>query len=549
MRSDDIKKGVLRTAHRSLLRSLNLTTEEIEKPWVAVVNSWNEIVPGHVGLRKIAEAVKTGVRAAGGTPFEFNTISVCDGMIQGTVGIRYSLPSREVIADSIEVMVEAHRFDAAVFIPSCDKSIPGHLMAAVRLNLPAIVVTGGPMFPGTYKGRNLTLVDVREFIGAFKAGKLSEEELAEIEMCACPGAGSCSMMGTANTMAAFTEALGMSLPGCATAHAESSKKVQLAKQSGKRVMKLLEEGVKPSNIVTEESLKNAIRVVMAVGGSLNSCLHVPAIANELGIKIDLGLFDEISRKTPYICHMKPAGLYNLLDLDMAGGIPAVMKVIRSLLNLECLTVSGEKVKDVIRKATVLNGEVICPVDKPIHSEGGIAVLKGNLAPDGAVVKQVALKPEMMRHEGPSRVFDCMEDAVDALWNGEIKRGDVMVIRFEGPKGGPGMREMHMITSVLVGMGLDDSVALVTDGRFSGSTRGPAIGHVSPEAALGGPIAAVKDGDIIRYDIPLRSLEVKLSEEEIKNRLTKIKIPERAPMKYLKRYSRDAAAANLGAVMT
>ena len=548
MRSDDVKKGVLRTAHRSLLRSLGLSTEEIEKPWVAVVNSWNEIVPGHVGLRKIAEAVKSGVRTAGGTPFEFNTISVCDGMIQGTTGIRYSLPSREVIADSIEVMVEAHRFDAAVFIPSCDKSVPGHLMAAVRLNLPSIVVTGGPMFPGTYKGRNLTLVDVREYIGAFKAGKLSEKELAEVEECACPGAGSCSMMGTANTMAVFTEAVGMSLPGCATTHAESSRKVQLAEQSGKRVMRLLEEDIKPSDVVTKQSLKNATKVVMAVGGSLNSCLHAPAIANELGMKMDLGLFDEISRKTPYICSMKPAGPYNMLDLDRAGGVPAVMKAIRSLLNLECLTVSGEKVKDIVEKATVLNTEVIRLVDKPICSEGGIAVLKGNLAPDGAVVKQVALKPAMMRHEGPARVFDCMEDAVDALWNGNVKQGDVVVIRFEGPKGGPGMREMHMVSSVLVGMGLDDSVALVTDGRFSGSTRGPAIGHVSPEAALGGPIAAVKDGDVVRYDIPQRSLEVRLSEEEIKNRLRKVETPIKKSLKYLGRYSRDVTSANLGAVL-
>lgn len=549
MRSDEIKKGVLRTAHRSLLRSLNLTTEEINRPWVAVVNSWNEIVPGHVGLKKISEAVKAGIRSAGGTPFEFNTISVCDGMIQGTVGIRYSLPSREVIADSIEVMIEAHRFDAAVYIPSCDKSIPGNLMAAVRLNLPAIVVTGGPMFPGVYKGKNLTLVDVREYIGAYKAGKLSEEELSEIEMHACPGAGSCSMMGTANTMATFTEALGMSLPGCATAHVESSKKVYIAKQSGIKIMRLLDEDKKPSDIVTLESLKNAIRVVMAVGGSLNVCLHVPAIAYELGINIDLGLFDEISKKTPHLCNIKPAGPYNMLDLEMAGGIPAVMKAMRSLLNLECLTVNGEKVKEIIKKVTVLNREVIRSINNPIHKEGGIAVLKGNLAPGGAVVKQVALKPEMMRHQGPAKVFDCLEDALEALWNGVIEKGDVIIIRYEGPKGGPGMREMHMITSVLVGMGLDDSVALITDGRFSGSTRGPAIGYVSPEAALGGPIALVKNEDIIKYDIPQRSLEVEVPNEELKRRLTQIEVPERIATKYLKRYSRDVTSANLGAVLT
>ena len=549
MRSDCIKKGVLRTAHRSLLRSLGLTTEEINRPWIAVVNSWNEIVPGHFGLRRIADAVKAGIRMAGGTPFEFNTISVCDGMIQGTSGIHYSLPSREVIADSIEIMIEAHRFDGAVYIPSCDKSIPGNLMAAIRLNIPSIFVTGGPMLPGVYQGQKLTLVDIREFIGAFRVGELSEEELAKIEMCACPGVGSCSMMGTANTMASVTEALGMSLSGCATAHAESSKKARIAKQSGVRIMKLLEDGIRPSDVVTEESLENAIKVVMAVGGSLNACLHIPAIAYELGYKTDLELFDDISRKTPYICHMKPAGPYNLLDLDEAGGIPAVMKEIRSLLNLECLTVGGEKVKEVVEKANILRREVICPIKTPIHTEGGIAVLKGNLAPKGAVVKQVAIKPEMMQHEGPARVFDRMEDAVDALWNKEINQGDVIIIRYEGPKGGPGMGEMHMITSVLVGMKLDDSVALVTDGRFSGSTRGPAIGHVSPEAALGGPIAAVNEGDKISYNIAHRNLEVKISDEEIKSRLEKIKVPERMCKGYLKRYSRHITSANKGAVLT
>jgi len=549
MRSDEIKKGVMRAAHRALLRSLGLTTEEIERPWVAVVNSWNEIVPGHMHLRRISEAVKEGIKLGEGTPFEFNTIAVCDGMLQGTVGIRYSLPSRDIIADSIEVMVEAHRFDGAVFIPSCDKSIPGHLMAAVRLNIPSIVVTGGPMLPGSYKGRKLALSDMREFIGAVKAGKLSEEELKTIEMYACPGSGSCSMMGTANTMAVATEALGMSLPGCATAHAEGAKKVRIAKESGMRIMKLLEEGIRPSDIVTKESFENAVTVVLAVGGSLNACLHLPAIANESGIRMDLEIFDTISRRTPYLCHLKPAGPCTMLDLEEAGGIPALTREIQSLLNLESLTVSGERVKDIIVKAEVLNTEVIRPLSNPVYKEGGIAVLKGNLAPAGAVVKQVAIKPEMMKHRGSAKVFDLMEDSVEAVWNGEIERGDIIVIRYEGPRGGPGMREMHMITSILVGMGLDDSVALVTDGRFSGSTRGPAIGHVSPEAALGGPIAAVKDGDLICYDILLRKLEVKMSDGEMKDRLKEVKAPQRVSSRYLSRYSRSVTSADQGAVLT
>jgi len=548
MRSDEIKKGVTRAAHRSLLRALGLTSEEIERPWIAVVNSWNEIVPGHAHLRRISEAVKAGIGSARCTPFEFNTIAVCDGMIQGTVGIRYSLPSRDIIADSIEVMVEAHRFDGAVFIPSCDKSIPGHVMAAVRLNLPSIVVTGGPMLPGSYKGRKIALSDMRELIGAFKAGKLSEEELEKIEIHACPGYGSCSMMGTANTMAVATEALGMSLPGCATAHAETATKVRIAKQSGIRVVKLFEEGVRPSDIVTKEAFENAVTVVLAVGGSLNACLHLPAIADELGINIDLGMFDRISRKTPYLCHVKPAGPYTMLDLDEAGGISAVMGEIQSLLDLESLTVSGERVKDIIQKAKVLNREVIRPFNNPVYREGGIAFLRGNLAPGGAVVKQIAIKPEMMKHSGPARVFDLMEDAVEAVWNGQVERGDILVIRYEGPKGGPGMREMHMITSILVGMGLDDSVALVTDGRFSGSTRGPAIGHVSPEAASGGPIAAVEDGDIVSYDIPHRKLEVNISTDEMKDRLKKIIVPQRVSSRYLARYSRSVTSADRGAVL-
>lgn len=548
MRSDEVKKGIKRAAHRALLKSLGLTDQEIARPWIAVVNSWNEIVPGHVHLRKIAEAVKRGVRLAGGTPFEFNTIAVCDGIAQGTIGMRYSLPSREITADSIETMVEAHQFDAIVFIPSCDKSVPAHLMASARLNLPSIIVTGGPMFPGWYKGKKLTLADMREFIGAVKAGKLTEEELRIIEDRACPGPGSCSMMGTANTMAAVTEALGMSLPGCATAHAVDSKKIRIAKESGRKVMDLLKNNVKPSDIMTEDAFLNAISVDIALGGSLNACLHLPAIARELGIKIGLDTFDSASRKTPHVCPIKPAGPYTLRDLEEAGGVPAVMKQIRKLLNLGCQTVSGQTLEKNIERAHVLNQEVIRPLDKPFNKEGSVAVLMGNLAPKGAVVKQVVVNPSMLVHEGLARVFDCMEDAVDALWDGKIESGDVVIVRYEGPKGGPGMREMHMITSILVGMGLDASVALVTDGRFSGSTRGPAIGHVSPEAAEGGPIAVAKDGDIISYNIPSRKLDIKISKDELNERLKGWKAPQKTVLSYLARYSKTVTSADQGAVL-
>lgn len=548
MRSDLIKKGIKQATSRALLKALGLNDEEIARPWVAVVNSWNEIVPGHIHLRKIAEAIKRGVRSAGGTPFEFNTIAVCDGMIQGTTGMHYSLPSRDITADSIETMVEAHQFDAMVFIPSCDKSVPGHLMAAARLNLPSIVVTGGPMLPGLYKGRVLTLVDMREFIGAVNAGKITEEELKAIENYACPGPGSCSMMGTANSMATVTEALGMSLPRCATAHAVDSKKIRLAEESGKGIIDLLKDNVKPSDIMTENAFMNAITVDMALGGSLNTCLHLPAIAHELRIKIELETFDAISRKTPHLCPIKPAGPYNLKDLDEAGGVPAVMKEVKSLLRLDCLTVNGKTIGENLEQVEVLNREVIHPLGRPVHSEGSVIVLKGNLAPKGAVVKHVAVNPKMLKHKGPARVFDCMEDAVEALWNHKIMSGDVIVVRYEGPKGGPGMREMHMVTSILVGMGLDSCVALVSDGRFSGSSRGPVIGHVSPEAAEGGPIAVVEEGDVISYDMPGRRLNLEVSEKELEERLRKWCAPQKGVLKYLARYSRIATSADQGAVL-
>ncbi len=545
-RSDIMKKGLERAAHRALLKSLGLSDEEIARPWVAVVNSWNEIVPGHIHLRRLAEAVKVGVKEAGGTPFEFNTIAICDGLCQGTKGMRYSLPSRDIIADSIEAMVEAHLFDAMVLIPSCDKSVPGHLMAAARLNLPSIVVTGGPMLPGRYMGRDLTLTDMREFVGAVAAGKLTMEELSKIEGVACPGPGSCSMMATANTMAALTEALGMSLTGCATMHAVEPRKDIISKESGKRIISLLEAGIRPTDIMTEDAFRDAITVDMALGGSLNTCLHLPAIASEMGIRIPLELFDKVSRKTPHICPIKPAGGYTLKDLEEAGGVPAVMKELMPLLSTNRITVTGKTMKENITEAKILRREVIRPLNNPIHKEGSIAVLRGNLAPQGAVVKHVAVREEMMCHEGPARVFNSMERAVEALMNNEVQRDDVIVIRYEGPKGGPGMREMHMVTSILVGMGLDTSVALVTDGRFSGSTRGPMIGHVSPEAAEGGPIAVVKDGDIVSYAIPKRVINVKVSEDELRRRLERWRPTVFEGRGFLRRYVREVKPSYEGA---
>lgn len=548
VRSDAIKKGLQRTAQRALLKSTGLTDEEIERPWIAVVNSWNEIVPGHIHLRRISEAAKAGISEAGGVPFEFNTIAVCDGLCQGTLGMKYSLPSRDLTADSIEVMVEAHQFDAMILIPSCDKSVPGMLMAAARLNIPSIVVTGGPMLPGLYKGKSLTLADVREYIGAAKAGRIGLDFLKAVEEHACPGPGSCSMMATANTMACLTEAMGMSLPGCATAHAIDAAKLRIARESGKRLLELLKEKIKPSEIMVTEAFENAITVDVALGGSLNTCIHLPAIANELGIRIELDLFDLISRKTPHISPIKPVGPYTVKDLDSAGGVSAVMKNLKSLLHIDVKTVTGKTLRENIEHVRVFNHRVIRPINNPVHSEGAIAVLRGNIAPNGAVVRQVALRKEMLKHEGPARVFDCMEDALKALWTNKIEEEDVIIIRYEGPKGGPGMREMHMVTSVLVGMGLDANVALITDGRFSGSTRGPAIGYVSPEAAEGGPIAVVRECDFISYDIPARRITIKITDKELRRRLERWKPPSKKVKGYLARYSKLALSADHGAVL-
>ena len=552
MRSDDVKKGVERTPHRGLLKAMGITDTEIERPFIAVVNSWNEYIPGHIHLQNLAEAVKAGIRIAGGTPFEFNTIGICDGITMGHEGMKYSLPSRELIADSIELMVQAHRMDAMVLVPTCDKIVPGHLMAAARLDIPSIVVTGGPMLPGTFEDKNVDLISLFEGVGELKKGKIKEEALRELECVACGGAGSCAGLFTANTMACMTEALGMSLPECGTTHAVDAKKLRIAKRSGMKIMELLEKGTSPSDIMTKKAFENAIVVDMAIGGSTNTTLHLPAIANELGIKIELSLFDEISRKTPHITNLRPGGEHFMLDFDQAGGIPAVLDRLRSRINLDCLTVSGESLKKNLKKIRITNPtknkEVIRAVESPYHKEGGIAVLSGTLAPEGAVVKQTAITDEMLVHTGPAKVFNSEEEAKEAISTNKIQAGDVVVIRFEGPKGGPGMREMLEVTSLIAGMGLIDSVALITDGRFSGGTRGPCIGHVSPEAASGGPIAKIKDGDPIEIDIPNRRLDIAIKEDELSKRKTKDIEKDIEPTSYLSKYRESVSSASDGAIL-
>jgi dihydroxy-acid dehydratase len=514
----------VRAAHRALLYALGLTREDLTKPFIAVVNSWTDIVPGHIHLRSLSERVKAGVRDAGGVPLEFDTIAICDGLCQGHIGMAYSLPSRDVIADSIELMVEAHRLDAMVLIASCDKVIPGHLMAAARLDVPCIMVTGGPMEAGRYRNRSITLTDMREFVGQAEIGQLTDEELAEIEGIACPGAGSCSMLGTANSMAIIAEVLGLSLPRCATALALSAEKRRLAYESGLRVLQLWRDNVRPSRILTSDAFQNAVTVDVAIGGSTNTLLHVPAIAKECGVRITIEDFDAIGRRTPQIGAMKPSGPWTMQDLDAAGGVPALLKALSPLLHLNAPTVTGKTVAENLVEAVVRNPEVIRSLDNPVHREGGLAILKGTLAPEGAVVKQAAVDARMLRHSGPARVFESMEHAVAALQSHHVQPGDVMVLRYEGPKGGPGMREMHMVTAMLMGMGLGTSVALVTDGRFSGSTRGPCIGHVSPEAFEGGPIALVRDHDRIVIDIPARRLDIDLSPREMALRLREWRPP-------------------------
>jgi dihydroxy-acid dehydratase len=549
MRSDAVKVGVERAPHRALLKALGLADSDLKKPFIGVVNSFTNIVPGHAHLNQVADAVKAGIVSAGGVPFEFNTIGICDGIAMGHSGMRYSLPSRELITDSVEVMVQAHKFDGIVLITTCDKITPGMLMAAARLNIPAIMVTGGPMLSGVYKGKKVGTDSMFEAIGKVAAGKMDEEELKCLEDVACPGCGSCNGMFTANTMACVTEALGMSLPGCATPPAVSAERLRIAKATGERIVGLVKENLKPRDILSPDSFENAIMVDMALGGSTNTVLHVVAIANEAEVDLPLSAFDKLSRRVSHLCSMIPSGPYDMKELDEAGGIPAVMKQLEKKLHLEVVTVTGKTVKENIASAVVLNPEVIRSLDNPVHKEGGIAILTGNLAPDGAVVKAAGISANMMVHQGPAKTFDSEEDAMKAILNKKIKKGDIVVVRYEGPKGGPGMREMLSPTATIAGMGLSESVALITDGRFSGATRGPCIGHVSPEAAVGGPIGLLKDGDIIEIDVPKRKLSVKLSAEELAKR-AKTWTPKEPNVKtgYLVRYSQLVQSADKGSVL-
>ena len=548
LRSREVVSGLEGLPRRALLRADGLSDADIRRPFVAIANSYNNIVPGHLHLRQLGEAVAAGIREAGGTPFEFNTIGICDGLSMGSRGMYYSLPSREIIADSVELMLEAHRFDAVVCLASCDKIVPGMLMAMARVNIPAIMVTGGPMMPGEWKGQQLDVISAFEAVGAVKAGKMSERDARMIEERCCPGCGSCAGLFTANTMACLTEALGMSLPGMATMHAIDSKKPGIAKQSGSQALKLLRQGITPRKIMTRTAFENAVILDMAIGGSTNTVLHLPAIAHEAGVKLNLDTFDRLSRRTPHICSMRPEGPNTMLDLEHAGGVPAVMKRLGGLVRGTPITVTGRSVRDNLRFVKGRVSDVIRPIKRPYHREGGIAILYGNLAPKGAVVKYAGVRPSMLRHKGPARVFDCEEDAVKLILGRKIKRGDVVVIRYEGPKGGPGMREMLASTSAIAGMGLIESVALITDGRFSGGTRGAAVGHVSPEAAERGPIAAVRDGDKILIDIMRRKLELSVTEQELKERMSKVR-PHVPHIKtgYLALYSKIVSSAADGAI--
>jgi len=550
MRSEVVKKGIERAPHRSLLYALGISREDMRQPFIGVVNSFTEVVPGHIHLREIAAEVKAGIREKGGTPFEFNTIAVCDGIAMNHQGMKYSLPSRELIADSVEIMVQAHAFDALVFIPNCDKVIPGMLMAAVRLNIPAVFVSGGPMLAGRYEGQKVDLNSVFEAVGGVLRGKMNEAELEGLVEVACPGCGSCAGMFTANTMNCMSEAMGIALPGNGTIPAVDERRKVLAMEAGRRVMQVLADDIKPRDIINTASLENAFAVDMALGGSTNSVLHLMALAHEAGVDFPLTKVNKISEKTPCLCKLRPAGKYHIEDLDRAGGITAVMKQLEKKLNLKAKTVSGRTVAQVIERARVIDTDVIHSVGTAHSAEGGIAVLFGNLAPGGAVVKRSAVAPEMMRHSGPARVFDSEDAATKAIMDGSIKSGEVLVIRYEGPKGGPGMREMLTPTSMLSGMGMEKEVALITDGRFSGATRGASIGHVSPEAAAGGPIAAVKEGDIIKIDIPAHKLEVELSDDEIAKRLACLpKFEPRIKTGYLKRYTEKVTSASSGAVFS
>ena len=552
MRSDQIKKGVERAPNRSLLYALGLTEEELSRPIVGVVSSYNEIVPGHMNLDKIAEAVKAGIRAAGGTPILFPAIAVCDGIAMGHVGMKYSLVTRDLIADSTEAMVLAHQFDGLVMIPNCDKNVPGLLMAAARLNIPTIFCSGGPMLAGRLiDGRRTCLSHMFEAVGAYKAGKIDEEGVRDYEENACPTCGSCSGMYTANSMNCLAEAIGMALPGNGTIPGVYSARLRLAKHAGMQVMELIRRDIRPRDIMTTAAFHNAETVDMALGCSTNTMLHLPAIAHECGMELDLDMSNEISAKTPNLCHLAPAGDTFMEDLDQAGGVYAVMKELTkaSLLDLSVMTVTGKTMEENLADVENRNPAIIRPIDNPYSKTGGIAVLKGNLAPDGCVVKQSAVAPEMMVHEGPARVFDSEEEAIAAIYDKQIHPGDVVVIRYEGPKGGPGMREMLNPTSAIAGMGLDKDVALITDGRFSGATRGASIGHVSPEAATGGAIALVEEGDRIAIDIPNCRIELKVPDEELARRRAAWRCPEpKIKTGYLARYAKLVSSADKGAIL-
>ena len=551
MRSDVVKKGATRCAHRSLFNAMGFGPEDLKKPLIGICNSFNEVIPGHIHLREIADAAKLGVAAAGGTPMEFPAIGVCDGIAMGHTGMKFSLASRELIADSIEAVAMATGFDGLILIPNCDKVVPGMLMAAARLNIPAVVVSGGPMLAGKVDGRKRSLSSMFEAVGSYSAGTMTEEQVREYEQKVCPTCGSCSGMYTANSMNCLTEALGMGLRGNGTIPAVYSDRIKLAKHAGMAVMEMLKKNIRPRDIMTKEAIINALTVDMALGCSTNSMLHLPAIAHEVGFDFDIKFANEISEKTPNLCHLAPAGPTYMEDLNEAGGVYAVMKELDELglLNRDCITVTGKTIGENIADAVNLNTDVIRTVDNPYSKTGGLAVLSGNLAPDGSVVKRSAVVPEMLVHEGPARVFDCEEDAIEAIKGGRIVAGDVVVIRYEGPKGGPGMREMLNPTSAIAGMGLGSSVALITDGRFSGASRGASIGHISPEAAVGGPIALVEEGDIISINIPEYKLELKISDEELAARKAKWQPREpKVNTGYLKRYASMVTSGNRGAIM-
>ena len=560
MKSDNAKKGNARAPHRSLFYAMGYTDEELERPLIGVCCAKNEIIPGHIELDRISDAVKAGIRMAGGTPIEFPAIGVCDGIAMGHEGMKYSLVTRELIADSIECVAKAHQFDALVLIPNCDKIVPGMLMAAARLNLPTVVVSGGPMMPGhlpytdktnPYSGKNLSLSDMFEAVGTFSAGKISETQLKELEYAACPGCGSCSGMFTANSMNCLTEVLGLGLPGNGTIPAISGRRIALAKHAGMQVMEMLEKGITARQMMTLDGFKNALAADMALGCSSNTVLHVPAIAHEAGISLDLHVINEISSNTPNLCHLAPAGHTFMNELDDAGGVQAVLAELakKNLIKTDIMTVTGKTIAENIKYAKNRNPEILRPIENPYSPTGGIAILFGNLAPDGTVVKRSACAKELMKHSGPARVFDDEKDAMEAVQSRKIKAGDVVVIRYEGPKGGPGMREMLAVTAALAGQGLDKDVALITDGRFSGATRGASLGHCSPEAAVGGTIALVKEGDIITLDIDNYKIKLEVSDEELEKRRAEWKAPPpKVSSGYLARYARFVSSADKGAIL-